>query len=197
MAVVAGNEVAERIRRQTVHLPRRIENTIYYRSIAEGKATQEIYLALLEKMWAFLNAFESRVRDRREWDGLAFDFHERSKLDRLEADLRHFGRQPLRSSSLDLPLDGASFGFICGYLFVIESLTMVGQNQFRILSRKLGIKSDQGGAYLSSYGDRAPWMWRQMQEFLDRVASLHPGSSADMVSGATDAYQRLEACLKA
>lgn len=197
MAVVAGNEVAERIRRQTVHLPRRIENTVYYRSIAEGKGTQEIYVALLEKMWAFLNGFESRVSDRREWDGLGFDFSERSKLDRLEADLRHFGRHPFRSSGIDLPLEGASFGFILGYLFVIESLTMVGQNQFRILSRKLGIQANQGGAYLSSYGDRAPWMWRQMQEFMDRVASLHSGSANDMIAGATDAYQRLEAWLKA
>jgi heme oxygenase len=197
MAVVAGIEVAERIRRQTVHLPRRIENTVYYRSIAEGKGTQEIYVAFLEKMWAFLNGFEGRVRDRREWEGLGFDFSERSKLDRLEADLRHFGRHPVRSNGIELPLDGASFGFICGYLYVIESLTMIGQNQFRILSRKLGIQSNQGGAFLSSYGDRAPWMWRQLQEFMDRVASLHQGSANDMVAGAIDAYQRLEAWLKA
>ncbi len=199
MPVEAGSQVVDRLRRQTSHWPKRIELSPLYRTIAEGKATAAIYEDLLRRMWRFQLGFESRVAGRREWEGFGFEFGERSKLARLEQDLNHLQIAADPGAALELPLDEASFGFVCGYLYVIESATMQGQNQFRILSRKLGITPDRGGAFLSSYGDRAGLMWRACQEFLERVGQM--GSMGrtleDMLEGANDAYQRLDALLKA
>jgi len=197
MPVEAGCEVVDRLRRQTQHWPKKIEACHLHRSIVEGKATREGYIALLEKMWAFVYSFESQVENRREWDGFAFELGERKKLSNLEKDLHHFGRPIPASNQLFLPLDEVSFAFVCGYLYVLESATMVGQNQYRILSRKLGISASEGGAYLTSYGDRAGRMWRQCQDFLERVGMSRFGAANEMVEGANDAYLRLEAWLKA
>ena len=197
MPVEAGNEVMDRLRRQTSHWPKKIEANSLYRAIAEGKATREGYIELLRRMWVFQYGFESRVLDRREWGGFGFEFEERTKVARLAQDLAYF-EQPIEAGlAMDLPLDEASFGFVCGYFYVIESLTMVGQNQFRILNRSLGIGSAKGGAFLSSYGDRAGLMWRSCQDLLQRVGQSRPGATADMIAGANDAYQRLEEMLKA
>lgn len=165
MQVEIGNEVMDRLGRQVSHWPNKIQATPLHRAIAEGKATREGYVELLEKMWAFQSGFERRVRGRREWEGFGFEFSEREKADRIERDLAYFLVPMAGKSDLDLPRDDATFGFVCGYLYVIESATMVGQNQFRILSRKLGIGSDTGGAFLNSYGDRAELMWRNCRTF--------------------------------
>lgn len=197
MPVEAGNEVIDRLRRQTSHWPKKIEQSPLHKAIVEGKGTMEGYLDLLQRMWSFQLSFELQVAERREWEGYGFDFDERSKLSQLEKDLAYLGSPAKRSSALDLPLEGASFGFICGYLYVIESATLIGQNQYRILSRKIGIGVSTGGSYLASYGDRAGRMWRACQDLLERVGSTRPGSTADMIAGANDAYMRLEALLKA
>lgn len=196
MPVETGNEVMDRLRRQVSHWPNKIQSTPLHRAIAEGKATREGYVELLEKMWAFQSGFERRVRDRREWEGFGFEFSEREKAARIERDLAYFMVPMTGKTALELPLEDATFGFVCGYLYVIESATMVGQNQFRILSRKLGIGPETGGAFLSSYGDRAGLMWRNCQDFLERVGQSRFSAVTDMIAGATDAYQRLEACLK-
>ena len=196
MPVEAGNEVMDRLRRQTSHWPKKIEANPLHRAIAEGKATREGYVELLRRMWAFQAGFESRVTERREWDGFGFEFAERTKVGRLERDLAYFEAPVERGAVMELPLEDASFGFVCGYLYVIESATMVGQNQFRILSRKLGIGPETGGAFLNSYGDKAGMMWRGCQDFLERVGQSRSSALADMIAGANDAYLRLEGLLK-
>lgn len=195
MPVEVGFQVVDRIRRQVGHMVRRIEANPLHKSILEGKATREGYIDLLQRMYSFQSAFESQVCERREWRGFDFNFTERLKKPLIEHDLRHLGVTP-GEKMFDLPLADSSFGFVCGYLYVIESATLTGQNEFRILSRKLGIGPTTGGSYLHSYGDMAGRKWREVQDLLERVGNLRVASVNDMISGATDAYQRLDACLK-
>jgi heme oxygenase len=196
MPVEAGYEVVDRIRRQTSHWPRKIEACSLHRMIAEGKATREGYVKLLQKMHAFLSSYEGHARERREWRGYGFEMEGRWKLERIERDLAFLGQRTARAPALDLPLADSSFSFLCGYLYVIESATMAGQNQFRILSRKLGINETEGGEYLSFYGAQAPILWRECQDLLERVGQSRHGAAAEMIAGATDAYQRLEKWLR-
>lgn len=197
MPVEAGNAVMDRLRRLTSQWPKKIEQNPFHKAIVEGKGTTELYVEMLRRMWSFQLAFETRVFERREWDGFGLEIGDRSKLILLEKDLAYFGIAADRRTAMDMPLDAASFGYVCGYLYVIESATMVGQNHFRILSRKLGIGPQAGGAYLNSYGDRAGRMWRECQDFLERVGQARMGSVNDMVDGANDAYARLDALMKA
>lgn len=196
MPVEAGNEVMDRLRRQTRDYPKRLEGNPLHKAISEGKATRETYAELLRKMWSFHQGFESRVKGRREWDEFGFSFEEHSKLGALGRDLEYLGVVVDESDGLELPLDGASFAFICGYMYVIESSTLAGQNLFRMVSRKLNLTPEQGGAYYSSYGNRAGLVWRECQEFFARVGQCRGSATADMVAGAEDGFRKLDAWLR-
>jgi heme oxygenase len=195
MPVEVGFQVVDRIRRQVSHLRRRIETNPLHQSIVEGRATQAGYVALLQKMWSFQVGFESQVAERREWLGFEFDFHRRKKQAAIEQDLKHF-ETALPARVCELPLQAASIGFVCGYLYVVESGTLTGQNEFRILSRKWGIGPGTGGSYLYAYGDDTGQRWWECQDLLERVGTIRMGSANEMVSGATDAYRRLDECLR-
>jgi heme oxygenase len=196
MPVEAGSLVMDRLRRQTRDYPKRIEGTPCHKAILEGRASREIYTDLIRKMWAFHLGFELAVRDRREWEEFGFPFESRSKLGALARDLEALGVNPDPTRRLELPLAEASFPFVCGYLYVIESSTLAGQNLFRIVKAKLGINPQQGGSYYTSYGDRAGLVWRECQDFFERVGQSRGGAVSDMASGAEDGFQKLLAWLK-
>jgi len=196
MPVEAGSEVMDRLRRQTRDFPKRIEGNPLHRAILEGKATRATYEELLKKMWAFHLGFESNAKNRREWEEFGFCFEQRSKREALGRDLRMLGLSEDECFRLELPLENASFAFVCGYLYVIESSTMAGQNLFRLVARKLNLTAENGGAYYSSYGNRAGLVWRECQEFLERVGQSRSGAVSDMAAGAMDGFQKLDVWLR-
>ncbi len=196
MPVDMGSVVLERLRRQTRDLQKKVEGAPLYRSMSEGKATQESYGLLLQRMWAFHQSFEGQVRGRREWSDFGFDLDARLKLAAIERDLAFLGMGVDRTLSLDLPLEGASFGKVCGYLYATEVMTLGGQMMVKMMARKLGIGPVAGGEYLYSYGDRVTRMWRDCQDFFDRVGESRGSAGIDMAEGATEAFGLLDGWLR-
>ena len=178
MPVDMGSVVLERLRRQTRDLQKKVESAPLYRAMSEGKATQESYALLLQRMWAFHQSFEVQVRGRREWGDFGFELEGRLKLSAIERDLAFIGSSLDRSVQLDLPLDGASFGRVCGYLYAMEVMTLGGQMMVKMMARKLGIGPVAGGEYFYSYGDRVSRMWRDCQDFFERVGESRGAGGA-------------------
>jgi heme oxygenase len=196
MPVDMGSVVLERLRRQTRDLQKKVEGAPLYRSMSEGKATQESYGLLLQRMWAFHQSFEGQVRRRREWSDFGFDLDARLKLTAIERDLAFLGMGVDRSLSLELPLKGASFEKVCGYLYATEVMTLGGQMMVKMMARKLGIGPVAGGEYLYSYGDRVTRMWRDCQDFFDRVGESRGSAGIDMAEGAMEAFGLLDGWLR-
>ncbi len=196
MPVEMGSVVLERLRRQTRDLQKKVEGAPVYRAMSEGKATQESYALLLQRLWVFHESFEVQVRGRREWSDFGFELEGRLKLGAIERDLAFIGSSVDRSQPLHLPLEGASFGKVCGYLYATEVLTLGGQMMVKMMARKLGIGPVAGGEYLYSYGERVSRMWRDCQDFFERVGESRSSAGSDMADGAAEAFVLLDGWLR-
>ncbi len=196
MPVDMGSVVLERLRRQTRDMHKKVEGAPVYRAMSEGKATQESYGLLLQRMWAFHQSFEVQVRGRQEWNDFGFELEGRLKLGAIERDLAFIGSSVDRSLVLEVPLEGASFGKVCGYLYAMEVMTLGGQMMVKMMARKLGIGPVAGGEYLYSYGDRVSKMWRDCQDFFERVGESGGSAGSDMAEGAMEAFGLLDAWLR-
>ncbi len=196
MPVDMGSAVLERLRRQTRDMQKKVEGAPLYRAMSEGKATTESYGLLLQRMWAFHQSFEAQVLGRKEWGDFGFNLEGRLKLEAIERDMAFIGIAMNRDHCIHLPLEGASFGRICGYLYAMEVLTLGGQMMVKMMARKLGIGPAAGGEYLYSYGDQVSRMWRDCQDFIERVGESRGAAVSDIADGATEAFGLMESWIK-
>lgn len=196
MPVEMGSVVLDRLRRQTRDLQKRVAGAPLHRAMSEGKASKASYGLFLQRMWTFRQSFEGQVRGRREWSDFGFDLEARLKLTAIERDLAFLGLAADRSLVLDLPLEGVSFGRVCGYLYATEVMTLGGQMMVKMMARNLGISPAAGGEYLYSYGERVTRMWRDCQDFFERVGESRSSAGTEMADGAVEAFGLLDDWLR-
>ncbi len=186
-----------RLREETRELHSRIETNPLHRAIVDGTVTGESYRLLLEKMHGVHQTFELCASVRPEWSQFEFDFEERRKIPLLDRDLAALGAGPAlpRLPAAPLPLVGASFPYLLGYLYVLEGSTLGGQILSRLLAQHLGLTPACGAAYFTAYGAQAGARWKACQELLTRAAA-DPGSEDALVEGARDAFVQIDGWLR-
>lgn len=174
----------------------RIQSTHLHQSIVDGTLSKDRYLLLLERLYGVHLPFEQSAVARNEWAGFSFRFGEHRRLPLLEQDLAALGAAPGqgRIVAAPLPLAGASFPFLLGYLYVLEGSTLGGQVLCRLIGTQLGLAPESGTAYFYSYGPRVQVQWKGTQALIVR-ACAKTGAVEEILDGLRDAYGRIEAWL--
>jgi heme oxygenase len=133
-------------------------------------ANPSSYRRHLELMWGFTAGFEARF-DATLLNGTRLDdYASRRKGSLLERDLRALGSTPSEIAALpictELPECGDSSAAF-GCLYVIEGSTLGGRSLLPLVRSRLGVDATNGAAFLTSYGEEIPNMWRRFGEALE------------------------------
>jgi heme oxygenase len=192
------SDMLNRLRAETRDCHNLIESNPLHSAIMDGSVTRDSYQCLLQRMYGVHQCFERWAGSRVEWSQFGFNFEQHRQLPMLERDLIALGAPPdsSRLRQTILPLEHAEFPFILGYLYVLEGSTLGGQILSRLITQHLGLQPDSGGAYFNSYGPLVGARWRSCLTLLSDAAA-RPNFPNGIVQGARDAFQRIDALLRA
>ncbi len=117
----------------------------------------------MTRLWGFTAPFEARFDARLLHCAGLDDYDSRRKRDLLERDLRALGLTPAEIAALpvcaDLPAC-ADTEAAFGCLYVLEGATLGGRSLLPMVQARLGVDPAHGAAFLASYGESIPSMWR-------------------------------------
>jgi heme oxygenase (biliverdin-IX-beta and delta-forming) len=149
------------------------------------------YVDLLERFYGYYQPWEAEVLAtvRASLPALAAG---RNKVPLLQADLRHFRRDPLVIASCPNLPRPQSLPQALGSMYVIEGSTLGGQWLTRHFRDTLGLQSE-GLAFFNGYGARTGAMWKSFRE--QAAAVVSPSDEDEAVLSATDTFDSLAAWL--
>ena len=168
-----------------------LENTV---NVMDQMFSPEDYKKLLCKFYRFYSAIEPEI-DRLDLAAAGYEFNERRKLPKLEADLKSlnvFEEAKALPRWEGLPaLENNAQAF--GSLYVMEGATLGGQIINRHLKEHLGISPENGGAFFNGYGERTGPMWKEFVRITTAFAG--DGTSDDViVKNARDTFDSFRDC---
>lgn len=145
-----------------------LENTV---NVMDQMFSMDNYKMLLTKFYRFYSSIEPEI-DKLDLSETGYNFDERRKLPKIEADLAHLGileEAQAMPKWTDLPaLGSASQAF--GSLYVMEGATLGGQIINRHLKEHLGISPENGGAFFNGYGAETGPKWKEFMSIANEFA---------------------------
>lgn len=166
-----------------------LESTV---NVMDQMFSPEDYKKLLCKFYRFYSAIEPKI-DRLDLTATGYDFNDRRKLPKLEADLKNLG---VFEKAKELPeweglpaLDNNAQAF--GSLYVMEGATLGGQLIKRHLKEHLGISPENGGAFFNGYGEKTGPMWKEFVRITTEFAGggEHDGVIIDNAKNTFDSFR--------
>jgi Heme oxygenase len=153
--------------------------------VMDSTFTLDDYRRLITKFYLFYSAIEpSLPAEQLKENG--FDIEPRRKVPSLENDLRSLGVDPQVSVTAEIPVfDNVAKAY--GAVYVLEGATLGGQIISRHLSSALGITSETGASFFSSYGPNVGPMWKEFGAAITAYAEAN-GSEDDIVAGARETF---------
>lgn len=176
--------IMERLKSETAHYHRQVEQNPYAKAIMDSTITIEQYRAYLEKFYGFLKPLEDQAVTLPFWAETGLDIGIRGKAGLLEQDLMNLGaseehiKQIPRCNEKELP-DITSSAGLFGYLYVIEGSTNGGQIMTKRLSQFLPIEADHGLQYFNAYGTETRTRWSEFMQLLQQ--SIHTPEDQDII----------------
>jgi heme oxygenase len=167
-------------------LEKRLNVKVRFRELAH-------YRAHLERMWGFVAAIEEKLQGD-AFDGALADFEARRKLPLLTRDLLALGSERESIELLPRPTTpscappAAAFG--CAY--VLEGSTLGGRTMLPMVGEYLGFTADHGAAFLASYREHTPAMWKSFCAALEFYCST-PERRSSAAQAATATFESLGA----
>lgn len=144
---MTATTIMERLKSETAHYHRQVEQNPYAKAIMSQTVNIEEYRTYLEKFYGFLKPLEDQAVQQPFWESTGLDIEIRGKAGLLEKDLRNLGASEEEISQLplceELP-DISTPARLFGYLYVIEGSTNGGQIMTKRLSQFLPIEADRG-----------------------------------------------------
>jgi heme oxygenase len=145
-----------------------LENTV---DVMDQMFTLENYKTLLTKFYRFYSSIEPQI-DKLDLSGTGYNFDERRKLPKLEADLKHLGvfekAEQMPKWDGVPPLENSAQAM--GSLYVMEGATLGGQIINRHLKEHLGISPENGGAFFNGYGAETGPKWKEFMAIANTFA---------------------------
>ncbi len=188
--------IMERLKSETSHYHRQVEQNPYAKAIMDSTITIEQYRAYLEKFYGFLKPLEDQAVRLPFWAETGLDIEIRGKAGLLEQDLSDLGiseeqiKQIPQCNDKDLP-DISTPARLFGYLYVIEGSTNGGQIMTKRLSQFLPIEADRGLQYFNAYGTQTRAKWSEFVELLQQ--SIQTSEDEDSVlHTASDTFRLLD-----
>lgn len=145
-----------------------LENTV---NVMDQMFSMENYKTLLTKFYRFYSSIEPQI-DKLDLSGTGYNFDERRKLPKIEADLKSLGvfekaQQMPKWDGLPALENNAQ---AIGSLYVMEGATLGGQVINRHLKEHLGISPENGGAFFSGYGAETGPKWKEFMSIANEFA---------------------------
>jgi heme oxygenase len=181
-----------RLRAETGVLQRRVERELAVFGDAASWLDYRLYLC---RMYGFLAPIERALAETPDLGAAIHDADLRNdKLGLLASDLATLG--VTRGDLAMLPrisvplLDELPEAL--GWMYVLEALTLDGEDLARHLAQRLPVELDSASAYLRCYGPAVDERWRDFVDELDAfVDRSEPGTCDRVVLAATDCLIRL------
>jgi heme oxygenase len=189
------HDLLARLKHETAACHTRLENAL---DLMREDWSRDEYVALLERFFGYVAAWESAARPRMPAHLRDF-FDARCKSALLAADLRvltgdagHAATLPLAEGDATLPaLDG--IGRVFGSMYVMEGSTLGGRFIAPHVARLFGLANGEGNAYFDGYGPRTGSMWNAFRE--TAAATVPPEQYDDAVGAAIATFEGLHAWL--
>ncbi|CAI6040939.1 hypothetical protein PAECIP112173_01008 [Paenibacillus sp. JJ-100] len=186
--------IMERLKSETAHYHRQVEQNPYAKAIMDKTITMDQYIAYLKKFYGFLKPLEDQAVKLPFWEKTGLDIAVRGKANLLEQDLMDLGlsREHIEQIPLcdQLPDISTSAGLF-GYLYVIEGSTNGGQIMTKRLSQFLPIDADHGLQYFNAYGTETRTRWSEFMQMLQK--SINTQQDHDiMVDTASETFRLLD-----
>ncbi|MBR2564050.1 MAG: biliverdin-producing heme oxygenase [Paenibacillus sp.] len=186
--------IMERLKSETAHYHRQVEQNPYARAIMDKTITMDQYIAYLKKFYGFLKPLEDQAVQLPFWEKTGLDIAVRGKANLLEQDLMNLGlsREHIEQIPLcdQLPDISTSAGLF-GYLYVIEGSTNGGQIMTKRLSQFLPIEADHGLRYFNAYGTETRTRWSEFMQMLQKSINTQ-GDHDIMVDTASETFRLLD-----
>lgn len=184
----------ERLKSETAHYHRQVEQNPYAKAIMDKTITMDQYIAYLKKFYGFLKPLEDQAVQLPFWEKTGLDIAVRGKANLLEQDLMNLGlgRGQIEQIPLcdQLPDISTSAGLF-GYLYVIEGSTNGGQIMTKRLSQFLPIEADHGLQYFNAYGTETRTRWSEFMQMLQKSINTQ-GDHDIMVDTASETFRLLD-----
>lgn len=170
-----------------------LENTV---NVMDQMFSMEDYKKLLTKFYRFYSSIEPEI-DKVDLSETGYDFDERRKLPKIEADLKNLGvfetAQEMPRWNGVPPIENAAQAF--GSLYVMEGATLGGQIINRHLKEHLGISPENGGAFFSGYGAETGPKWKEFMNIANTYAE--DGTQDDVIiESAKQTFDSFKKCFE-
>lgn len=179
---MTATTIMERLKQETAHHHRQVEQNVYAKAMMDRTITMDQYREYLEKFYGFLKPLEEQAVRLPFWAETGLDMTVRGKASLLEQDLLSLGaseeqiRQLPRSTELP---DISAPARLFGYMYVIEGSTNGGQILTKRLSQFLPIEAERGLQYFNAYGAETRIRWGEFMRLLQE--SIHAPEDHDII----------------
>ncbi len=178
----------QHLRKETDPYHRALEQNHLSLALMDDKVSRDDLAIYLEKLYGFVQPFESRYYDRL---GEVFaDLETRKKAHLLQSDLTAMGSDANQAMQIDnKTLDQVYPGLpeLVGGLYVLEGSVLGGAIIHRHLVAKLG---DYGGGYFPVYGKEIGTKWKGFMQQLEAYANAE--NEAQIIAGAKQTFELLD-----
>ena len=179
----------ERLKQGTKHQHENLERDM---GLEDHLASVASYRRLLERWYGWYAPWEAMAADKAP-EAVTRFMHDRWKVPLLEQDLQrlHEGKTAdLPRADVRLPRNEAEW---IGALYVLEGSTLGGQLISRMISERLNVNGDSGGAFFRSYGDQVGPMWREFRAFAE--SAVPEAQREDAVRAAQETFESIHGWL--
>jgi heme oxygenase (biliverdin-IX-beta and delta-forming) len=153
--------------------------------------SREEYRAVLARLYGLYAPVELALGDVAGLSTIVDDLSGRWKAALLARDLLALGLSTVELRDLprcaDLPAL-PDIAHALGCLYVFEGATLGGQLIARQIAGSLGVSTEHGGAFFSSYGSQTGPMWRRFGAAVTAYATT-PNHEAAMVAAAQELFR--------
>jgi heme oxygenase (biliverdin-IX-beta and delta-forming) len=186
--------MAQRLRQETAASHRALEARV---DIEARLRSIDAYAALLGALHPFYQMLEELLARCDGWERLEppVDLRVRRKAHLLADDLRALGNQPAPGEPVPPRLRGLAGAL--GALYVVEGATLGGAIVARRAAAELGLRSDHGLAFFTSYGTRRAQQWKAFHcSLADFAEPALPADRDDVVRGARATFAAMDSWLE-
>ncbi|WP_192085934.1 biliverdin-producing heme oxygenase [Algoriphagus sp. Y33] len=156
---ISSPSFAQKLKQNTSHLHRELENLPISKSILKAEVTTKDYLKYLDLMCDVINDVETEIFPLVKH--VVKDLDKRRKRHLITQDLRALGfdksthAKVLKDLKMEIPT-----GFAMGILYVIEGSTIGGKIISKHIQKTLGYSSEMGATYFAGYGEFTGLFWK-------------------------------------
>lgn len=177
----------QNLRKETDAYHRALEQNHLSVSLMDEKVSCEDLAVYLEKLYGFVQPFESRYYDR--LGTIVSDLETRKKAHLLRSDLAAMGSDAdqvmlIHNETLDQVYPGLPE--LAGGLYVLEGSVLGGAIIHRHLVSKLG---DYGGSYFPVYGKEISTKWKGFMQQLEDYSNAE--NEGRIIEGARQTFKLL------